>query len=54
MNAYVTSYTDNLLLHSITVEVEVDRKAQVPESNPALLLALGLLAIGFLRRRKNA
>ena len=48
LNAYVTSYTNNLLLHSIKVDVEVDR-AEVPEPNPILLLGFGLFAIGFLR-----
>jgi len=52
MNAYVTSYTNNLWLHSIKLEVEVDR-AEVPEPNPILLLGIGLFAIGFLRSRKR-
>lgn len=51
MNAYVRSYTDNLWLHSIRVEIEVDRTL-VPESGSALLLGIGLFTIGFLRNRK--
>lgn len=51
MNAGVTPYTDNLWLHSITAEIEVDR-VDVPEPNSALLLGVGLLVLGFLRQRK--
>lgn len=51
VNAYLMSFTDNLWLHSITLEVEVDRKAEVSEPNPSLLFGLGLLAIGLLRYR---
>jgi hypothetical protein len=53
MNAGVTPYTDNLWLHSITAEIEVDR-VDVPEPSSALLLGLGLFVIGFLRRFKFA
>jgi len=53
MNAFVTLHTGNLWLHSITLEVEVER-AEIPEPNPLLLLGLGLFAIGFLRSRKTA
>ena len=49
LSAYVQSGTDNLWLHSIKVEIEVDR-AEVPEPNSLLLFGLGLFAIGFLRR----
>lgn len=52
MNAGVTPYTDNLWLHSITAEIEVDR-VDVPEPSPALLLGVGLLMLGFLRQRKR-
>ena len=51
LNAGVHSYSANLWLHSIKLEVEVDR-VEVPEPNPLLLFGLGLLAIGFLRSRK--
>jgi len=53
MNAYVWPETNNLWLHSIKVEVEIDR-AEVSEPNPILLLSIGLFAIGFLRSRKTA
>jgi hypothetical protein len=52
MNAYVHSFSANLLLHSIKLEVEVDR-AEVPEPNSILLLGIGLFAIGFLRSRRR-
>lgn len=50
LNAWVMPYTDNLWLHSITVEIEVDRRVDVTEPNSGLLLGIGLLAMGFLRR----
>jgi len=52
MNAHILPETNNLWLHSIKLEVEVDR-VEVPEPNPLLLLGLGLFAIGFLRSRKS-
>ncbi|RYY02130.1 MAG: PEP-CTERM sorting domain-containing protein [Gammaproteobacteria bacterium] len=52
LNAYVYSASANLWLHSIKLEVEVDR-VEVPEPNPILLLGIGLFAIGFLRSRKR-
>ncbi|MES2673818.1 MAG: PEP-CTERM sorting domain-containing protein [Pseudomonadota bacterium] len=52
MNAYVLSQSDNLWLHSIKVEVEIDR-AEVPEPNSLLLLGVGLFAVGFLRKLKK-
>ncbi|RYY73305.1 MAG: PEP-CTERM sorting domain-containing protein [Gammaproteobacteria bacterium] len=51
MNAYALLLTNNLLLHSITLEVDVDR-VEIPEPHPLLLLGVGLFAIGFLRGRK--
>lgn len=50
MNAWVTSHTDHLWLHTIKVEIDVDRSVDVPAPNSALLLGIGLLAVGFLRR----
>lgn len=52
MNAFVTSHNDNLWLHSITAEIEVNR-VEIPEPNSLLLLGLGLFAIGCLRSRQN-
>jgi hypothetical protein len=53
-NAHVTVETNNLWLHSIKLEVEVDRKeTEVVEPNSLLLLGLGLIAIGLLRSRKE-
>lgn len=54
VNAQVISSRGELWLHSITLEVEVDRTAEVSEPNPSLLFGLGLLAIGLLRRRARA
>lgn len=49
MYAHVYFQSDNLLLHSIKVEIEIDR-TEVPETNSLLLLGFGLFAIGFLRK----
>lgn len=51
-NAYVTAENNNLWLHSIKLEVEVDR-VEVAEPNSFLLLGLGLFAIGLLRSRRE-
>ncbi len=52
MASWLTPATNNLWLHSVTAEIEFDRKVDVPEPNSALLLGIGLLAVGFLRRLK--
>jgi hypothetical protein len=52
MNASVSSHNDNLWLHSITAEIEVNR-VEIPEPKSLFLLGLGLFAIGFLRSRQK-
>lgn len=51
INFWIIPYTNNLWLHSVTAEIEVDRKIDVPQPNSILMLSIGLLAVGFLRRR---
>lgn len=50
MNAFVTSYTNNLWLSSITVEIDVDRQSRVVESDSWLMFSIGLLFIGGRRK----
>ena len=53
LNAGVTSFSDNLWLNSISVEVEINRQTQVPEPSSVLLFGLGLLMISLVRYRKR-
>jgi hypothetical protein len=53
MSSWITPATNNLWLHSVTAEIEFDRAVDVPAPNSAFLLGMGLVAVGFLRRRKR-
>lgn len=45
INFWIIPYTNNLWLHSVTAEIEVDRKIDVPQPNSILMLSIGLLAL---------
>lgn len=53
MNAFVTAYTDNLWLNSISVTIDVDRQVNVPAPSSASLFILGLVIFSVLHKARR-